>query len=71
MTAQELLERPYELDIEEIRRTLASTGTASSCQLLPPDGTYRTENEKGDLVRISIKEGRLESLPECKVVRFL
>lgn len=67
MTAQELLERPYELDIAAIRR-LAPEKTP---QLLPPDGLYRTENEKGELVRLEIKNGKIENLPACDSVKFL
>ena len=66
-TAQELLERPYELDIDAIRRA----DTEKSPQLLPPDGLYRTENEKGELVRLEIKNGKIENLPECNSVRFM
>ena len=67
MTAQELLERPYELDIAAIRR-LAPEKTP---QLLPPDGLYRTENEKGELVRLEIENGKIENLPACDSVKFL
>ena len=63
-TAQELLERPYELDIAALKRD-------SKCmQLLPPDGLYRTENEKGGLVRLEIKDGKIVELPNCEIVRF-
>ena len=63
-TAQELLERPYELDIASLRRD------PQSRQLLPPDGLYRTENEKGELVRLEIKNGIIADLPACKLLRF-
>ena len=69
-TAQELLERPYELDIASIRRSGTETKKAASSQLLPPDGLYRTQNEKGELVRLSIENGRISSLPDCELVRF-
>ena len=65
-TAQELLERPYELDIAAFRRLTSE----KSPQLLPPDGLYRTENEKGELVRLTIDGGRITELPDCKSVRF-
>ena len=64
-TAQELLERPYELDIASFKRD------SNSQQLLPPDGLYRTENEKGELVRLEIKEGKIVDLPDCLSVKFL
>ena len=64
-TAQELLEQPYELDIAAMRRDPQST------QLLPPDGLYRTENEKGQLVRLEIKERKIVALPDCETVRFV
>ena len=65
-TAKELLERPYELDIAAIRRAASE----KSPQLLPPDGLYRTENEKGELVRLEIKDGKIVDLPECDKVVF-
>ena len=65
-TANELLERPYELDISAIRRA----GNEKTLQLLPPDGLYRTQNEKGELVRLEIKDGMIVELPECNIVRF-
>ena len=63
-TAAELLERPFELDIAALRRDSQST------QLLPPDGLYRTENEKGELVRLEIKEHKIVDLPDCESVIF-
>ena len=66
-TACELLERPYELDIAGLRRA----DTKKMLQLLPPDGLYRTENEKGELVRLEIKDGKISSLPDCECVRFI
>lgn len=65
-TANELLERPYELDIATLRRA----GSEKFTQLLPPDGLYRTENEKGELVRLTIKDRKIIELPECESVRF-
>jgi tRNA pseudouridine55 synthase/riboflavin kinase/FMN adenylyltransferase len=64
-TACELLERPYEIDIAALRRD------PQSAQLLPPDGLYRTENEKGELVRLEIENGRVKELPVCERVRFI
>ena len=64
-TAQELLERPYELDIASFKRD------SNSQQLLPPDGLYRTENEKGELVRLTIEGGRITELPDCDCVHFI
>ena len=66
-TAKELLERPYELDIAAIRRAASE----KSPQLLPPDGLYRTENEKGELVRLTIENGRIVELPECNILKFV
>ena len=63
-TANELLERPYELDIASLKRD------PKSCQLLPPDGLYRTENEKGELVRLEIKDGKIAALPDCDKIKF-
>ena len=64
-TAQELLERPYEVDIAAIKRESNNT------QLLPPDGLYRTENEKGELVRLEIKDKKIVTLPDCESVKFI
>jgi hypothetical protein len=61
------LERPYELDIDAIRRA----ENEKSPQLLPPDGLYRTENEKGELVRLTIENGRIVELPECNILKFV
>lgn len=69
-TASQLLEHPYELDIEEIKRIKTTTGAYLSNQVLPPDGIYRTQSEKGELVRLEIKDGKLQNIPDCKVVRF-
>ena len=66
-SAQELLERPYELDIDAIRRAQSEKPS----QLLPPDGLYRTENEKGELVRLTIENGRIVELPECNILKFV
>lgn len=62
--AQELLERPFELDIAAFRRD------PQCSQLLPPDGIYRTENEKGELVRLKIKNRRIVELPACESIKF-
>lgn len=67
-TAAELLERPYELDIASYRR--AACENQKCLQLLPPDGLYRTENEKGELVRLEIQDGKIISIPDCNSVRF-
>ena len=69
-TATELLEHPYELDIEEIKRIQTTTGSFISNQVLPPDGIYRTQSEKGELVRLEIKDGLIQTIPDCEVVRF-
>ena len=68
-TAAELLERPYELDIASIRRSVSEN--EQHHQLLPPDGLYRTENEKGDLVRLEIQNGKIISIPDCEKVKFI
>lgn len=63
-TAEELLERPYELDIETFRKEGAIT------QILPPDGIYHTKSERGESVRLIIEERKIKSLPECKRILF-
>ena len=59
-TVEELLARPYELDL-----------TGEAVQVLPRDGLYRAESEKGDYVRLEIRDGKIVNPPECKSVRFL
>ena len=59
-TVEELLARPYELDL-----------TGEAVQVLPRDGLYRAESEKGDYVRLEIKDGKIVNPPQCKSVKFL
>ena len=71
-TANELLERPYEIDIAQLRRAASENPPPlPGSQLLPPDGLYRTENEKHELVRLTIKDGKITELPDCDFVRFV
>lgn len=67
--AAELLQRPFELDIDEMRRKLAEG--SSFTQLLPPDGNYRAQTESGSTISIEIKAGKLLNLPECHSLRFV
>lgn len=67
--AAELLQRPFELDISEIRRATAN-GSAFT-QLLPPDGSYRTLSESGSPISIAIKDGKLLNLPGCNSLKFV
>ena len=67
--AAELLQRPFELDIDEMRRKLAEG--LSFTQLLPPDGSYRAQTESGSTISIEIKAGKLLNLPECHSLRFV
>ena len=71
-TANELLERPYEIDIAQLRRAATENPPPlPGSQLLPPDGLYRTENEKGELVRLTIQDGNITELPDCDCVHFI
>ena len=63
--ATELLSRPYEIDIDEIRRE------GQSFQVLPPDGFYQTVNENGEQVRLEIKKNQIADLPQCSRLLFL
>jgi len=63
-TIGELLNRPYELDIEEIRRN------GQCVQVLPPDGFYNCKTETDEIVRIQIDGNKLAALPECKRIVF-
>lgn len=67
--AAELLTRPYELDLAEIRRT-AATNSAFT-QLLPPDGSYRAQTESGSTISIKIKAGKMLNLPDCMSAKFV
>ena len=62
--ASELLDRPYEIDIEEIRKN------GKTNQVLPPDGFYQTISEKGETVRLKIQDRRVVELPDCCSVLF-
>lgn len=68
-TANQLLERKYSIDIEEIKKNLAC-GKSYSNQIIPPDGIYRTTTEKGEDFRLEIKDGKLLNLPDCKALLF-
>ena len=64
-TAEELLERPYELDISDIQEK------GNTVQILPPDGIYRTETDKGELFRLEIESGKIKTLPaDTSSLRF-
>ena len=67
--AAELLQRPYELDLAEIRRAAASG--LPVLQLLPPDGSYRALTESGSTISIEIKAGKLINLPKYQSLKFV
>ena len=67
--AAELLTRPYELDLAEMRR--AVTTNSAFTQLLPPDGSYRTLSESGSSISVVIKAGNLQNLPNCQSLKFV
>ena len=67
--AAELLQRPYELDISEIRR-ITAIGLPVT-QLIPPDGSYSALSENGEPISITIKAGKLLNLPDCKSLSFV
>lgn len=67
--AAEFLQRPFELDLDEMRRA-AATGSDFT-QLLPPDGSYRALSESGEPILIDVKAGKLLNLPECQSLRFM
>ncbi|MCR4733648.1 MAG: FAD synthetase family protein [Treponema sp.] len=66
-TVEELLERPYELDLSQCQDNASN----SFLQVLPPDGIYRTKSENDESVRLEIKNGKIEKLPHCKTLRFV
>ena len=57
-SAEEFLERSYELDIADIKEK----GTL--VQILPPDGVYRTLTDKGELFRLEIEKAKIKNLPQ-------
>lgn len=58
-TANELLERPYEIDLSLPKIT----------QVLPPDGIYHCKNENGEEIRVEIKNGKV--LLPCDAVEAI
>ena len=62
-TVCELLERPFELDLETIKQS-------GNTQVLPPDGKYSVKDEKNELQRIKIQNGMLTDFPPVKKVFF-
>ncbi len=62
-TVCELLERPFELDLETIKQS-------GNTQVLPPDGKYSVKDEKNELQRIKIQNGTLTDFPPVKKVVF-
>lgn len=61
-TAKELLARPYQIDIDQIREQGTST------QIFPPDGFYNCSTETGSPVRVQIQNHQLVVIPDCKSI---
>ena len=61
-TAKELLARPYQIDLEEIREQ------GSSTQIFPPDGFYNCTDETEKPVRVQIQNHQLVDIPDCKSI---
>ena len=64
-TAKELLARPYQIDIEQIKEQ------GSSTQILPPDGFYSCTDENEKSVRVQIQNHQLVAIPDCKYITIL
>ena len=63
-TVCQLLERPYEIDLETIKKM-------GKCnQVLPTDGVYSVKDEKGDICRLKIQNGKIAKAPESKKIVF-
>ena len=62
-TVCELLERPFELDLETIKQS-------GNTQVLPSDGIYSVKDEKNELQRIKIQNGTLTDFPPVKKIFF-
>ena len=56
-TVNELLERPYEIDLSVQKIT----------QVLPPDGVYHCKDENENDVRVEIKNGKIFIKPDVKI----
>ena len=63
-TVCNLLQRPFELDLETINQT-------GNTQVLPHDGIYSVKDEKNELQRIKIQNGALTEFPPVKKVFFI
>ncbi len=64
-TAKELLARPYQIDIEQIKEQGTST------QIFPPDGFYSCTDENEKSVRVQIQNHQLVAIPDCKYITIL
>lgn len=64
-TVKELLDRPYQIDLEELREQGRST------QIFPPDGFYNCISETGSPIRVQIQNHQLVKSPECKSITIL
>ncbi len=65
-TANELLERPYELDFTE---QITSVECNSLTQVVPPPGIYHCQNEKNQEVRVEITKEKI-LCPSSKRICF-
>lgn len=63
-TVSQLLERPYQLDLEQINKT------AQCNQVLPADGSYSVKDENKEVCRLKIQNGQLVDFPPVKKVFF-
>lgn len=64
-TAGELLERPYELDLESLKNS------GSITQILPPDGIYRTLSENKEEIRLIIEERKIKNISDLNCKRLI
>jgi len=73
-TVEQLLVRPYEIEIDvqklEKEKDLYQINKKSITQVLPPDGVYTCKNEKGDNIRLKIKDDRLSLSEESSKIIF-
>ena len=64
-TTKELLARPFQIDIEQIKEQGYST------QIFPPDGFYSCTDENEKSVRVQIQNHQLVAIPDCKYITIL
>ena len=61
---KELLERPYSIDVQNLR------DKKGGVQVLPPDGLYHPVSEENKMVTLEILDQHITIIPDCQEVFF-